>query len=109
MAAKITSSLIKSIISIVSTIVGGGIPLVIIIVVVAIIACVMLLLPGIRGDTQDNTDNYSSTDQKTIEKLRGIFEDYPNADGALAMATVVYPYNNILWSIDDNSACWRTG
>lgn len=100
MTAKITSSLIKSIISIVSTIAGGGIPLVIIIVVVAIIACVMLLLPGIRGDTQDNTDNYSSTDQKTIEKLRGIFEDYPNADGALAMITVVYPYNNILWSID---------
>lgn len=100
LTVKMLASLIKSIVTLIGTIASGGIPLLVIILIIVLVAIIMLLIPGIRGDSQDDIDNYSSTDQKTLEKLKEIFEDYPNADSALAMVTVVYPYNNILWSAD---------
>lgn len=68
-------------------------------IVVIIILFVVILsfagtLPGLGGDVNDN-DNYSKfteADQKTLDKIRKLFNKYPKADASLAMVTVLYPY-----------------
>ncbi len=49
-------------------------------------------LVGGEVEDEDNLSKYSEVDQKTIEKLKNISEDYPNGDPALAMVTAIYPY-----------------
>lgn len=77
-----------------SAIVIGVLLLIILIVVIVTI----FLAPGTGGSVNDNNNlsRFSEVDQKTLEKIRGYFSKYPNADGSLAMATVLYPYFNIL-------------
>ena len=68
--------------------------LAILIVTLVIIFIIVTLQPGPGGDVNDsdNTSNYSKADQKTLQKMRKLFAKYPNADGSLAMITVLYPY-----------------
>lgn len=79
------------------------------ILIMGIVMLVSIMMPGLFGDVNDSESysEYSKTDQKTLEKLKGIFEDYPNADGALAMATVLYPYYDYLH--DGNVSSYLTG
>ncbi len=72
--------------------------LAILIVALVIIFIIVTLQPGPGGDVNDsdNTSNYSKADQKTLQKMRKLFAKYPNADGTLAMVTVLYPYFSTL-------------
>ena len=78
--------------------IGGWPVLVAILIAIVIAVFVAILVPGKMGNVNTESSNYSKTDQKTLEKMRDIFDDYPNADGALAMVTVLYPYYDVLWS-----------
>ena len=49
-------------------------------------------LVGGEVENEENYSKYSEVDQKTIEKLKNINEEYPNGEPALAMVTAVYPY-----------------
>lgn len=49
-------------------------------------------LVGGEVEDEDNLSKYSEVDQKTIEKLNDLADDYPTGDAALAMVTAVYPY-----------------
>ena len=96
-AAKATQGLLKLFISALpwSAIILGAIAL-----IIGIIVLVSVLTPGVGGDVNDD-DNYSKyekVDQETLDKLKKIFAKYPNADGTLAMATVLYPYFDNLQS-----------
>lgn len=84
--------------------VGGGVPLLVVLaVIIIVVVAAAILSPGLIGNVNTESSNYSKTDQKTLEKMRGIFDDYPDADGALAMVTVLYPYYDVLWSSSVNS------
>lgn len=78
----------------------------IIIVVVAIIAIIIgasvAILPGSGDNVTEGTSNYSEVDQKTLQKLQTLFKKYPNADGTLAMAVVLYPYYEVLYGGETN-------
>lgn len=93
---------IKSLVSFFSTPVGIAILIVILIVVVVVIIASLFgySFPGIGGDVsnEENLSKYSEVDQKTIERLSDIYEKYPNGNPALAMAAVVYPYIEELYS-----------
>lgn len=72
-----------------------GIILLIILIVVIIIA----VFPGkLNVNSEIEAQNYSETDLKTLGKLRSLHEKYPNADAALAMVTVIYPFYDTLQS-----------
>ncbi len=84
--------------------IGAGWPVLIAILIAVVIAIIVaILFPGKMGNANTELSNYSKTDQKTLEKMMNIFEDYPDADGALAMATVLYPYHDVLWNSSVNS------
>lgn len=61
--------------------------------------------PGVGGDVEDeeNYSKYSEVDQATIEKLKSIYESYPDGDPALAMVTAIYPYMEELHGGNVNS------
>lgn len=96
-AAKAASGLIKLFIS---TLPWSAIIIGVILLIVLIILLVCVLVPGVGGDVNDddNYSQYSKTDQKTLEKLKDIFADHPNADGTLAISVVLYPYFDNLHS-----------
>lgn len=77
-------------------------PITLAILLVLIILFVVIVMisyyPGIGGDVkeEENYSNFSEVDRKTLDKMKELFNDYPNADGALAMATVIYPYYGTL-------------
>lgn len=66
--------------------------------IVVILACLLALIPGSKGNVTDDMNSFSKADQKTLTKIKKIFDEYPSADGTLLMSTVNYPYFNILWS-----------
>lgn len=74
-----------------------------IIIIIATCALLVAFTPGTKGDANDDKDNYSEVDQKTLEQLNKLFNKYPNADGALALVTVIYPYYDSLWGTDVGS------
>lgn len=93
--SKDTINLIKAI--------GGSsaaVILIIVVVIIVIIGAAIALVPGAYGDYSESESYYSKTDQKTLKKINELVLKYPNADAALAMATVIYPYYNFLWSSD---------
>lgn len=96
-AVKAAQGLIKLF---VSTLPWSAIILLIVLLLVLIIVLVYAFIPGIGGDVneEENYSQYSKTDKKVLEKLENIFEDYPNADGTLAMSVVLYPYFDNLHS-----------
>ena len=70
---------------------------VIVIAVVLLIALIMLLIIALIPGKQDinipnEYEQYSEVDIKTLGKLKDIYDDYPNADAALCMVAIVYPY-----------------
>ena len=79
-------------------------PPILFVTLIVIVLLVMMLLivsfdfPGVDGDVnKDGTiEKYSEVDQKSIEKVKNLVNNYPNADGALAMAIVAYPFHNSL-------------
>ncbi|MEG2620834.1 MAG: CHAP domain-containing protein, partial [Bacilli bacterium] len=93
-ALKITAKAISAIVKVAMA--AWPVTLTIIIIII-ICAAFTALTPGLHGDVKENTDSYSKTDRKTLEKLKALFNKYPKADGALAIATVIYPYYDMLW------------
>ena len=87
---------IKALISFLSTPVGIGILIILLLVIAGVILASVFgsTFPGIGGAVSDeeNYSKYSEVDQKTIDKLKDISDDYSNANPALAMVAVVYPY-----------------
>lgn len=75
------------------------------IVIGTVLICALLAIftPGIKGDVKENNSNYSEVDRQTIEKLNKLFNKYPNADGSLALVTVLYPYYDSLWGTNVGS------
>lgn len=65
---------------------------------IAVVVCIFALLPGSKGSSSNDYNKYSKADQKTLTKMKKIFDQYPNADGTLLLSTMNYPYFNILWS-----------
>ena len=63
-----------------------------------IIILVAIISPGTTGDVNEDggVEKYSDKDQETLEKLRNLFNEYPNADGTVAFATIVLPYYDTL-------------
>ena len=96
-AAKATQGLLKLFIS---TLPWSAIILGVIVLIIGIILLVSVLTPGVGGDVndEDNYSKYEKVDQKALDKLKKLFAKYPNADGTLAMATVLYPYFDNLQS-----------
>lgn len=95
-AAKVTKGLVDFIIATapVSLIIIGVVLLVAFVIIVAI-----ALSPGKHNINDSvNSKDYSEVDIKTLEKLRDLYQKYPNADAALAMVTVIYPYYESLQS-----------
>lgn len=90
-AAKAAQGLLNLFIS---TLPWSAIVVGVVLAIVLIILLVCVLVPGVGGDVndEDNYSKYSEVDQKTLTKLKKLFAEYPNADGTLAMATVIYPY-----------------
>ncbi|GEM_PF-6440192 len=71
------------------------IPFLVFVVVLSLAIIIMVAVsPGAGGDVNDNENfsKFSEVDQKTLEKIRKLFNKYPNADASLAMVTVLYPY-----------------
>ncbi len=68
--------------------------LVILLFIFAVIMLVNYLFPGLFGDVKkdDEYDNYADVDQKTLEKMKDVFNKHSSEDATLAMATVVFPY-----------------
>lgn len=74
-----------------------------ILIIIVICALLVAFTPGIKGNVNDDKDNYSEVDKKTLEQLNKLFNKYPNADGALAIVTVIYPYYDSLWGTNVGS------
>ena len=71
----------------------------IVLLIVLIIVLAIALAPGKDNvNFPDEYDQYSEADTKTLGKLKDIYDDYPNADAALCMLAIVYPYYNGLQS-----------
>lgn len=94
LAAKAIQGLVDLI---VATTPVSEIIIVTVLVVALVVAVAIALAPG-KNDIKDSyeSENYSEKDLKTLGKLRDLYQKYPNADAALAMVTVVYPYYETL-------------
>lgn len=101
-AGQATTKVAKKTVSLIKAIVGGSsaTTLLVVVLIVIIVASILALIPGALGDFGESESSYSKTDQKTLKKINELVLKYPNADAALAMATVVYPYYDFLWSSD---------
>lgn len=101
-AAKVAAKVVKNTANLIKAIVGGSsvatVILVIFIIIIVIAISASFLVPGAFGDYGESESSYSKTDQKTLKKINELVLKYPNADATLAMATVVYPYYDFLWS-----------
>lgn len=69
----------------------------VVLLIILLVAVAIALSPG-KDDINDSyeSENYSEKDLKTLEKLRDLYQKYSNADAALAMVAVVYPYYETL-------------
>lgn len=96
---KKTTQIVTKVVSAVASVIGLIWPFTLIIVIVVVFAIMLSnIIPGTRGKAGDEKSDYSETDLKTLEKIKGIVEDYPSSDASLAMSAVVYPYFDYLWS-----------
>ena len=92
-AGKAAASAIKALVQFfISTLPYSAIVLGVIILIFLIVYLIVALSGSPGGDATENRESYSKVDQKTLEKLDKLFNKYPNADGTLAMATVLLPY-----------------
>ena len=97
-AVKAASKLLQLIIE---TSPWSEIIIVVVVVIIILIMVIAALKPGVVDiNLPGGSDQFSETDLKTLNKLRSLYEKYPNADAALAMVTVVYPYYDTLQSGD---------
>ena len=66
----------------------------IILLIIAIILIIVIIVTNVSGDASvdENLENYSKTDQKTLLKLEDVFAAYPAADHEAAMMSVLLPY-----------------
>lgn len=97
--AKLGKTAAKGLIDLfVSTLPWSAIVVAIVILLIFIIIVLSMLTPGVGDDVNDdeNLSHYSEVDQKTLSKMKERFDRYPNADGTLAMAIVLYPYFDTL-------------
>lgn len=76
--------------------------LAVIAMVAVIVIAMVAVVPGSSDNVNEGTSGYSKVDQKTLEKMQKLFNKYPNADGTLAMAVVLYPYYEILYDGEVN-------
>lgn len=101
-AAQATTKAVKNTVNLIKMIAGGSsvatVILIIFIIIIVIAIASSFLVPGAFGDYGESESSYSKTDQKTLKKINELVLKYPNADATLAMATVVYPYYDFLWS-----------
>ena len=96
-AGKAAVSAIKSLVQLfISTLPYSAIVLAVIVLIFLIVYIIIALTGSPGGDTTENREAYSKTDQKTLEKMEKLFTKYPNSDGTLAMATVILPYRTEL-------------
>lgn len=111
-AGKAAMNLAKGLLDlIISTMPWSAIVIAVILVIILVVALILMYVPGSAGNVNDESrySTYSEKDQKTLEELKELFKKYPNADGSLAMATVLYPYysnfhtNTILTYIIDDT------
>ncbi len=103
MVAKGTAKTAKAIALAIKAATAAWPVLLVILAVILICALVAIFTPGIKGDANDDKDNYSEVDQKTLEQLNKLFNKYPNADASLALVTVIYPYYDELWGTNVGS------
>lgn len=97
-AAKALEGLIKLI---VETFPWSLIVIAIILLVFLIIIVIVVDFPGAYNvNDSGQYENYSETDAKTLDKMRSLYQKYSNADAALAMVAVVYPYYESLHGSD---------
>lgn len=66
----------------------------VILLIIAIILIIVIIVTNVSGDAsvEENLENYSKTDQKTLIKLKDVFSAYPSADHEAAMMAVLLPY-----------------
>ena len=66
----------------------------VIILIIALIIIIVVIVTNVSGDAgvDENLQNYSKTDQKTLIKMADIFSAYPSADHEAAMMAVLLPY-----------------
>lgn len=70
------------------------------IILLFLLIVLIMAIAGADGRNDVNStreeQNYSEKDLDTLNKLRQLYEKYPNADAALSMVTVIYPYYETL-------------
>lgn len=66
----------------------------VILLIILIIILIVIIVTNVSGDASvdENLENYSKTDQKTLLKLEDVFAAYPAADHEAAMMSVLLPY-----------------
>lgn len=102
-AVKAAKALAKAIQGLVKLIVATFPVSVIVICVILVIFLLVFIFTSIFPGTYDVNDseqyeNYSESDIKILEKMKNLYRKYPNADAALSMVTVLYPYYESLHS-----------
>lgn len=98
-AGKAAANVARSLGSLfIQTLPWSAIAIFILIEIIVIIVVLMTFMPGSRGSVEGEDSKYSERDQQTLEDLKELYKKYPNADGSLAMSTVLYPYFSILHS-----------
>lgn len=95
---KKAGTAIKAIVSFIGP-VGFGI-IFLVLIAALLITMFFIYSPGSKGSIEDANSRYSEADQKAIEKLKVLYDKYPNADSSLAMLTTLYPYFPELWGAD---------
>lgn len=109
-AVKVTKGLIDLI---VATFPWSLIVIAVVLLVALVIIIAVAVVPG-KDDIKDSyeSENYSEKDLKTLGKLRDLYQKYPNADAALAMVTVIYPYyetlqdGNVTYYLNTSNEDW---
>ncbi len=94
-AGKVAINAIKSFIQLmISGTPYSWIILGIVLLIILIVILIVVLVTNVSGDASvdENLENYSKTDQKTLLKLKDVFAAYPSADHEAAMMAVLLPY-----------------
>lgn len=101
-AAKVAAKAMEKLIElIVKTLPWSLIVIAVILLVFLVIIVIVVDFPGAYNvNDSGQYANYSETDAKTLDKMRSLYQKYSNADAALAMVAVVYPYYESLHSSD---------
>lgn len=113
-AAKVAVKATKGLIDlIVATFPWSLIVIGVVLLVALVIIIAVAVVPG-KDDIKDSyeSENYSEKDLNTLGKLRDLYQKYPNADAALAMVTVIYPYyetlqdGNVTYYLNTSNENW---